>query len=637
MAVMSGLWHELPFTHTFVGLSPQPENAFMLFAQFRAAAVVALLLATRAGYEPGALPMVEANDNRTPAGTLKDGTLKVNLVVQMARWYPEAADGPFAEVAAFSEEGKAPQVPAPLIRVPEGTTIEATLTNALSDSTLWIRGLVTRPSAKPDSVPIRPGETKAFSFVAGAPGTYLYWATPGKVNSDSTEREQLAGAFVVDPVGARTDDRILMINIWGNYIDSAKYRNVVAINGKSWPHTERLTAEVGESVRWRVINASTRSHPMHLHGFYFTVISRGSYLADTVLAARKRLAVTEDMRSGTTMAIEFTPNRPGNWLFHCHLVFHVNSEARLDSHEEAHHHATDPMNHMAGLVMGIRVTDPLGLAVYPSGNARKLRLFANERKAGGSTGMRMSYVLQRGSRAPATDSVERPGAMLLLTRNEPTEITVVNRTHAATSVHWHGLELESYSDGVAGWSGADMKVAPMIAPNDSFTARLTHPRAGTFIYHTHLNDEEQLTSGAYGPLIVLDPGEKWNAATDHVFTLGRDRSVRPGRMVVNGDSTTSVPLELKLGRTHRFRFVNITPANRITFALRRDSLPVTWRPRAKDGADLPEAMRAAGPALRSLALGETFDAEWTPTEPGVFAMTAGGRSQWFYSRSVIVR
>jgi FtsP/CotA-like multicopper oxidase with cupredoxin domain len=177
----------------------------------------------------------------------------------------------------------------------------------------------------------------------------------------------------------------------------------------------------------------------------------------------------------------------------------------------------------------------------------------------------------------------------------------------------------------------------MIAPNDSFTARLTHPRAGTFIYHTHLNDEEQLTSGAYGPLIVLDPGEKWNTATDHVFTLGRDRSVRPGRMVVNGDSTTSVPLELKLGKTHRFRFVNITPANGITFALRRDSLPVTWRPRAKDGADLPEAMRAAGPALRSLALGETFDAEWTPTKPGVFAMTAGGRSQWFYSRSVIVR
>ena len=39
------------------------------------------------------LPVVEANDNRKPAGVLKDGVLTVNLVVAMARWYPEASDG----------------------------------------------------------------------------------------------------------------------------------------------------------------------------------------------------------------------------------------------------------------------------------------------------------------------------------------------------------------------------------------------------------------------------------------------------------------------------------------------------------------------------------------------------------------
>lgn len=74
-----------------------------------------------------ALPVIEANDNRKPAGVLKNDTLKINLVVQMARWYPEAGDGPFVEVAALAEEGHAPTVPGPLIRVPTGTTIIATV------------------------------------------------------------------------------------------------------------------------------------------------------------------------------------------------------------------------------------------------------------------------------------------------------------------------------------------------------------------------------------------------------------------------------------------------------------------------------------------------------------------------------
>src|SRR5665647_2540462 len=52
-------------------------------------------------------------------------------------------------------------------------------------------------------------------------------------------------------------------------------------------------------------------------------------------------------------------------------------------------------------------------------------------------------------------------------------------------------------------SGADAHSAPLIAPGDSFVVRLTPPRAGTFIYHTHADDLTQLTGGLYGALIVL--------------------------------------------------------------------------------------------------------------------------------------
>ncbi|MGK2961102.1 MAG: multicopper oxidase domain-containing protein [Gemmatimonadaceae bacterium] len=585
-----------------------------------------------------ALPIVEANDNRRPAGVLKNDTLRIALVAQMARWYPEEADGPFAEVAAFAEEGKVPQVPGPLVRVPEGTMIVATIRNALPDSVIWVRGMATRPSAAPDSVPVAPGQTRTFAFLAGAPGTYMYYASPGHVDHDLREREQLSGAFVVDRRGEPVDDRIVMISIWGEPIDSTGYRNAVAINGKSWPHTERMLANVGDSVSWRVINASIRPHPMHLHGFYFTVDSRGTYLADTALAAdARRLVVTENMTPGSTMSIRWSPDRPGNWLFHCHLVFHVLEGARLDGHREEHGHATDLMKHMAGLVIGIIVKDPKGLAQVAAGEPRKLRLVATERPRKGRTPLHMSYVLQRDSRAPAVDSVEPPGAMILLRRNEPTEVTVVNQSHAATSVHWHGIELESFSDGVAGWSGADMKVAPMIAPKDSFTARLTLPRAGTFIYHTHLNDVEQLTSGMYGPVIVMEPGEEFDPATDHVFTLGWDGTGEPPKMMVNGDTSGVVPIEMKLGATHRLRFVNIGAAGGFRFTVRKDSVPVRWRPRAKDGADLAPALRKESAATRVLYTGETFDAEWTPAEAGEYVFTLGRTKPWVYSRKIVVR
>jgi len=206
-----------------------------------------------------ALPVVEANDNRKPAGVLKNDTLRINLVVQMARWYPEALNGPYADVAALGEEGKTPTVPGPLIRVPAGTTIVATIRNSLSDSAAIIRGMVTRP-AEEDSVgtAIKPGESHTFTFSAGAPGTYLYSIEPGKTDWDNHEREQMSSALIVDPPNARTDDRIFVINIWGEPIDSTRYRNAVAINGKSWPYTERINANVGDSLRWRVVNGSVR-------------------------------------------------------------------------------------------------------------------------------------------------------------------------------------------------------------------------------------------------------------------------------------------------------------------------------------------------------------------------------------------
>ena len=39
--------------------------------------------------------------------------------------------------------------------------------------------------------------------------------------------------------------------------------------------------DIGEAVRWRILNMSGIAHPMHLHGFYFTVDGRGDTQRDT--------------------------------------------------------------------------------------------------------------------------------------------------------------------------------------------------------------------------------------------------------------------------------------------------------------------------------------------------------------------
>ena len=604
-----------------------------LFAAALAGTVLGLL-------PPLPPPTVHPNDNRAPAGELRHGVLTIRLVVRMARWYPEAKDGPFTDVTAFAEEGHAPQVPGPLIRVPTGTTIVATVRNALADSTIYVHGLTTKPAATNDSVAVPPGETRTVRFAAGSAGTYLYWATLGTIDYDIREREQLTGAFVIDAVGARTDDRIFVMDIWGEPRDSVTYPNALAINGKSWPYTERITATVGDSLRWRIINGTSRNHPMHLHGFYFRVESHGTFLRDSVLPAEEpRVVVTEDMSPGETMRMAWQASRPGNWLFHCHITFHVVSpDARLEPHaRQDDMHALDPGKHMAGLVLGITVRPGRGWVEPARANPRRLHLFVNEAPSRSYAPRRLGFVLQSGDTPPAADSVEIPGSTLILTQNEPTDVTVVNRLAEATAIHWHGIELESFSDGVAGWSGLSARLAPIIAARDSFTARLTLPRAGTFMYHTHLNDVEQLTSGLYGAIVVLEPGRRFDPNTDHVFVVGWDGPQTPARLVVNGDSTAP-PLELAAGVPHRLRFVNIGPAQRVVFAARRDSTVLTWRPLAKDGENLPASLAVVGPARKRIAVGETYDVEFTPPAPGEYLLTMGPPDkQMGYMRRLIVR
>jgi FtsP/CotA-like multicopper oxidase with cupredoxin domain len=635
------------------------------------AAAAVLANETREVSAVSAPPTALANDNRTPAGTLVGDTLVVRLAVGPAAWYIHDEKAGAFSVLGFAEEGKPPTIPAPLIRVAAGTPIRLSVRNPLTDS-LIVHGLGTRGDGVRDSLVVPPGATGTSEFAAGREGTYFYWAAttasaPARrtLNNGVSRETQLRGGFVIDPPGkAAPDDRIFVIT---QHLDQdvsrtarplfdhgLLARDFPAINGKSWPHTERLAYALGDSIRWRIINASFRPHPMHLHGFYFRVDTKGNTLRDrdsSYAPAERAMVVTEVVQIGETMAMVWSPDRPGGWIFHCHITQHAALQPSVDRRDALefppHREHGDPDQHaltgMNGLVLGISVrgSAPAAPRWRP---ARRLRLFVQSDSAPGDSARRFGYVLQRGAVEPARDSVEAPGPVLVLTRGEPTSIQVVNRSAAPTAVHWHGIELESYFDGIVGWSGTPgVRTMPAIRPGASFEVRITPRRAGTFMYHTHFDELRQQFGGLVGAIVVLDPGERWDPERDKVFMLsdGPRRSAELDRvalqfapfgrdLAING-SVSPPPVELRVGTTYRFRFANLLVDRPLLHVrLVRDSTILGWRRVAKDGFALSGAQAAARPSPQRVGSGETVDVEYTPDRPGDLMLEFGSGPQFPY-------
>jgi FtsP/CotA-like multicopper oxidase with cupredoxin domain len=557
----------------------------------------------------------------------------VALEARTAGWRPDPTVDSAVTVRVFAESGRAAQVPGPLIRVHQGTRIDVVLRNRFTDSTLVVHGL--GPAG--DTVQVAPGAVRTISFSADSVGTFLYWGSTAHapINQRWGRDAQLNGLLVVDPRGAARDsaERIFVLSMVDIYPDPARPPTKediweVAINGLSWPHTERFQYAVGDSVRWRWVNATFRGHPMHLHGFHFQVTAKGSGSTDTLYAAdRQRLGVTELMAPGSTFRMTWVPTRAGSWLMHCHMIPHITPfPARADSvrGHDVHDVTVHPTSSMAGLVIGITTIDPHGRAASRPGSAtRRLRLLAQERSTAGRRTAR-GFVLQEGAE-PAADSLVPPSVPLVLVRGETTEITVVNRQATHTTVHWHGMELESQYDGVAGWSGADAVRAPLVARGDSFAVRFTPPRAGTFIYHTHMDEEDQLAAGMYGPMIVLEPGEAWNPGRDLIVLFGlvpnsvaREDTVAYAG-AINGELRPA-PRLLVAGTTYRIRLINMHQVVPMVASLTAGNTPVVWRSVSKDGADLPPTLRRDRPARIRIGVGETYDFEWTPAAAGTFVL-----------------
>ena len=72
-----------------------------------------------------------------------------------------------------------------------------------------------------------------------------------------------------------------------------------------------------ERVRLRLINDTMMAHPIHIHGHFFELVNGH--------AGHHPLKHTVDVLPGGLVDLDLTADAPGDWAFHCHLLYHMHA------------------------------------------------------------------------------------------------------------------------------------------------------------------------------------------------------------------------------------------------------------------------------------------------------------------------
>jgi len=92
-------------------------------------------------------------------------------------------------------------------------------------------------------------------------------------------------------------------------------RYIWSINGVKESDAEHIRLQYGERVRFKFVNETMMTHPMHLHGMW-SILDVG---ADKWNPVKHVVSVAP----GTTVYMETEVDAPGKWAFHCHLSYHA--------------------------------------------------------------------------------------------------------------------------------------------------------------------------------------------------------------------------------------------------------------------------------------------------------------------------
>ena len=281
------------------------------------------------------VPDAEADRGGRPLPyRVENGVWVFSLEAKPVRW--EILPG--ERVTAWTYNGT---VPGPEFRVPYGQRVRIVVTNSLPEETTVHWHGVDVPNAMdgvPDVTqdPIEPGGSYTYEFEAvpagrdSAGGTFFYHS---HVDEDRQMGLGLSGAFVIEPRQPQRYDveRTVVIQewtmspatgaTWPSMEMAGMLPNFFTLNGKSYPATETVKMKVGQKALFRLVGAGAFTHPMHLHGTDFTVLAKDGHPLDSPFEAD-----VIQVASGERYDIAFTPNRPGTWVFHCHIGHHLTND-----------------------------------------------------------------------------------------------------------------------------------------------------------------------------------------------------------------------------------------------------------------------------------------------------------------------
>jgi FtsP/CotA-like multicopper oxidase with cupredoxin domain len=211
-----------------------------------------------------------------------------------------------------------------------------------------------------------------------------------------------------------------------------------------------------------------------------------------------------------------------------------------------------------------------------------------------------------------------PGPTIEAEVGDTLVVELTNALPEPTSIHWHGLRVPADMDGTE-------LVQKPIQPGETFEYRFALPDAGTFWYHPHTNETEQLEKGLCGALVVRGHDEpqldrervlvlddlKLNRK-GNIARFGGFKQRHNGRLgdtrLVNGEPGPE--FEIAAGQVERWRIVNASSSRYVLLSI--GSRPVTIL--ATDGGLIPEPVTATqvllAPADRvELAVGPFSEGE----------------------------
>jgi manganese oxidase len=186
-----------------------------------------------------------------------------------------------------------------------------------------------------------------------------------------------------------------------------------------------------------------------------------------------------------------------------------------------------------------------------------------------------------------------PGPLIEATEGDRVRIYVTNKLPEPTTVHWHGMFVPNGMDGVGGLTQKE------IEPGKTFRYEFPLVKAGTFMYHPHLDEMTQIALGMVG-MVVVHPRNEERPARDYALIAHEWKvpigAARPDPLAMNDFNVLTFnskcfpatqPLVAQDGERVRIRFANIGPMDHHPIHLHGHAFEVV----ATDGGPVPKSAR----------------------------------------------